>query len=184
MSNTALAPVAQLDRAPGFEPGCREFESLRARHLVSPSEHGRPVLLTGSALSWMFLLPSAKARPARDQRTGKVDAWRLRCQRCRHLLRKVCLRLFEKQAWHPFIGECCRKRETQRGFGGCGRVILRMAGLQGLFLILHQLVTSAGESQVCPSGAPAACATHRPSPCRPDSTRAAWQNAVAAAVSS
>ncbi len=23
-------PVAQLDRAPGFEPGCREFESLRA----------------------------------------------------------------------------------------------------------------------------------------------------------
>jgi hypothetical protein len=26
------APVAQLDRAPGFEPGGREFESLRARH--------------------------------------------------------------------------------------------------------------------------------------------------------
>ena len=25
------APVAQLDRVPGFEPGCREFESLRAR---------------------------------------------------------------------------------------------------------------------------------------------------------
>ena len=24
--------VAQLDRAPGFEPGCREFESLRAGH--------------------------------------------------------------------------------------------------------------------------------------------------------
>ena len=27
------APVAQLDRVPGFEPGGREFESLRARHL-------------------------------------------------------------------------------------------------------------------------------------------------------
>ena len=26
------APVAQLDRAPGYEPGGREFESLRARH--------------------------------------------------------------------------------------------------------------------------------------------------------
>ncbi len=26
------APVAQLDRAPDFESGCREFESLRARH--------------------------------------------------------------------------------------------------------------------------------------------------------
>ena len=29
---TADAPVAQLDRVSGFEPGGREFESLRARH--------------------------------------------------------------------------------------------------------------------------------------------------------
>ena len=29
------APVAQLDRAPDFESGCREFESLRARHSLS-----------------------------------------------------------------------------------------------------------------------------------------------------
>lgn len=29
------APVAQLDRVPGFEPGCREFESLRARQFVN-----------------------------------------------------------------------------------------------------------------------------------------------------
>ncbi len=29
-------PIAQLDRAPGFEPGCREFESLWAGHF-SPS---------------------------------------------------------------------------------------------------------------------------------------------------
>ena len=27
------APVAQLDRVPGYEPGGREFESLRARIL-------------------------------------------------------------------------------------------------------------------------------------------------------
>ena len=27
----SFAPVAQLDRVPGFEPGGREFESLRAR---------------------------------------------------------------------------------------------------------------------------------------------------------
>ena len=27
------APVAQLDRAPGFEPGGRRFESVRARHI-------------------------------------------------------------------------------------------------------------------------------------------------------
>ena len=35
MGNLSFAPppVAQLDRAPGFEPGCREFESLRAGHI-------------------------------------------------------------------------------------------------------------------------------------------------------
>ena len=29
----AYAPVAQLDRVPGYEPGGREFESLRARQI-------------------------------------------------------------------------------------------------------------------------------------------------------
>jgi hypothetical protein len=29
-----FAPVAQLDRAPGYEPGGRGFESLRAHHLI------------------------------------------------------------------------------------------------------------------------------------------------------
>jgi hypothetical protein len=31
-----IAPVAQLDRASGFEPEGREFESLRARHVYWP----------------------------------------------------------------------------------------------------------------------------------------------------
>jgi hypothetical protein len=30
ISSTSYAPVAQLDRVPGFEPGGRGFESLRA----------------------------------------------------------------------------------------------------------------------------------------------------------
>ena len=30
------APVAQLDRVPGYEPGGREFESLRARQTIAP----------------------------------------------------------------------------------------------------------------------------------------------------
>ena len=34
--NMHLAPVAQLDRVSGFEPGGREFESLRARILKIP----------------------------------------------------------------------------------------------------------------------------------------------------
>ena len=29
------APVAQLDRAPDYESGGQEFESLRVRHLIS-----------------------------------------------------------------------------------------------------------------------------------------------------
>jgi hypothetical protein len=36
-ATTIDAPVAQLDRVPGYEPGGREFESLRARHI----EQGR-----------------------------------------------------------------------------------------------------------------------------------------------
>jgi hypothetical protein len=32
LSLRQIAPVAQLDRVPGYEPGGREFESLRARH--------------------------------------------------------------------------------------------------------------------------------------------------------
>ena len=31
--NIAHAPVAQLDRVPGYEPGGQEFESSRARQL-------------------------------------------------------------------------------------------------------------------------------------------------------
>ena len=43
MSFLDQAPVAQLDRAPGYEPGGREFESLRARQLIknlSPAIEG------------------------------------------------------------------------------------------------------------------------------------------------
>ena len=34
VQSAAAAPVAQLDRASGFEPEGREFESLRARHPI------------------------------------------------------------------------------------------------------------------------------------------------------
>src|SRR5690606_12765702 len=36
ISLLSSAPVAQLDRVPGYEPGGREFESLRARHYSRP----------------------------------------------------------------------------------------------------------------------------------------------------
>ncbi len=37
------APVAQLDRASGFEPEGREFESLRARHKELKVQFHRPL---------------------------------------------------------------------------------------------------------------------------------------------
>src|SRR5438552_9692710 len=36
--NSVSAPVAQLDRASGYEPEGREFESPRARHLIELSK--------------------------------------------------------------------------------------------------------------------------------------------------
>ena len=35
-----FAPVAQLDRVPGYEPGGREFESLRARQFTIANSVG------------------------------------------------------------------------------------------------------------------------------------------------
>jgi EAL domain-containing protein (putative c-di-GMP-specific phosphodiesterase class I) len=47
LSCDAHAPVAQLDRAPDYESGGQEFESLRARHLLciaSFSLHYQPIV--------------------------------------------------------------------------------------------------------------------------------------------
>ena len=46
------APVAQLDRVPGYEPGGREFESLRARHLLIRNDF--QALLAGEIDSLLF----------------------------------------------------------------------------------------------------------------------------------
>ena len=57
--------VAQLDRAPGFEPGCREFESLRAGHLF---QDGSIKSISYSFHSWRSLVSVAPlARAFLDQ---------------------------------------------------------------------------------------------------------------------
>ena len=38
----SYAPIAQLDRVPGFEPGGREFESLWARQFIKHLRHFWP----------------------------------------------------------------------------------------------------------------------------------------------
>ena len=52
------APLAQLDRASGYEPEGREFESLRARHnfnSVRASETGCPLLIVRELCGLYFL---------------------------------------------------------------------------------------------------------------------------------
>jgi hypothetical protein len=44
------APVAQLDRVPGYEPGGREFESLRARQNDKGSRQGPFFVVEGLGL--------------------------------------------------------------------------------------------------------------------------------------
>ena len=45
------APVAQLDRAPGFEPVGRGFKSLRARHITRIDSRQAPVAQLDRALA-------------------------------------------------------------------------------------------------------------------------------------
>ena len=47
----SYAPVAQLDRVPGYELGGREFESLRARHITKSS---LVTLLTTAGLTSIY----------------------------------------------------------------------------------------------------------------------------------
>ena len=63
------APVAQLDRVPGYEPGGREFESLRARH---------PKINT----------PPKTKKPTKAQSHQK-DSWRDSNERVRKKCRKA-----------------------------------------------------------------------------------------------
>jgi hypothetical protein len=57
------APLAQLDRAPGFEPGGRGFESCEARHLMfAQRDHGK----RSSFIPTILLASGAPARAAKS----------------------------------------------------------------------------------------------------------------------
>ena len=55
------APVAQLDRVPGYELGGREFESLRARQIKKPANAGFFICVQGG-----FELPKAIRQNRQD----------------------------------------------------------------------------------------------------------------------
>jgi hypothetical protein len=72
----ANAPVAQLDRAPGYEPGGREFESLRAHQFtLSKSSIGSQRSAHGQG-DELGLREGCIRRPF-DQR---LQFWRQRCE--------------------------------------------------------------------------------------------------------
>ena len=78
---TTNAPVAQLDRVPGYEPGGREFESLRARHFAPD----KMVLISGKMVRDLSLgcalTSSLRSLDARMQIVNKH--WRLRVRAVR-----------------------------------------------------------------------------------------------------
>ena len=53
------APVAQLDRVPGYELGGRRFESFRARHLQAINQPVKAHCLTGF---FMFSVKSCRGK--------------------------------------------------------------------------------------------------------------------------
>jgi hypothetical protein len=65
------APVAQLDRASGYEPEGREFESLRARHFPNKTTVESSHRMTGSALLWLYRARCAIRRPFVRGRHGE-----------------------------------------------------------------------------------------------------------------
>src|SRR5688572_14658763 len=58
------APVAQLDRVPGYEPGGREFESLRARQNTKPAQ-------AGFLFDWRGSSSRRTNKPVRQNRRGR-----------------------------------------------------------------------------------------------------------------
>jgi hypothetical protein len=59
------APLAQLDRASGYEPEGREFESLRARHF--PPVFTRPPEILKFFVSWLARVDFTAVLPLADQ---------------------------------------------------------------------------------------------------------------------
>jgi hypothetical protein len=103
------APVAQLDRVPGYEPGGREFESLRARHQIknlrgaqcSVALFGTKMLPLATIITAATFSPASSGDSTLSRRTQSRTSW---------LLRWVVVEVFHVRT--PFF--CDRSRMDPR----------------------------------------------------------------------
>lgn len=77
------APVAQLDRAPDYESGGQEFESLRARHFILQFSDSSPICAEscGSRMD-----AARRASAVRGRSLRRPDSWPLRAASARVVL--------------------------------------------------------------------------------------------------
>src|SRR6476659_5563957 len=75
LHNSASAPVAQLDRAPGYELGGRRFESFRAR------QTGKPAI---TRRLFCFLARARRHGQVPARRNSPVDNLHAAPRRCNH----------------------------------------------------------------------------------------------------
>jgi hypothetical protein len=111
-----LAPVAQLDRVPGYELGGRRFESFRARHIRAAASFGKPLPFPGSA-SCIDGRARAMARSSTPKppiaRTGVAAYHRSTVlPRIRGSARRLPRRGIAQPGRAPALGAGCREFES------------------------------------------------------------------------
>src|SRR5690625_6187914 len=75
--STLQAPVAQLDRVPGYEPGGRGFESLRARQAAEGPDDFHPALRFFALLFFLYERACARCPGGVILPPGRSPAGRL-----------------------------------------------------------------------------------------------------------
>jgi hypothetical protein len=146
---TGNAPVAQLDRAPDYESGGQEFESLRARHRLA----------TSSLTTWFAIAVGGRAeRPARrSDGEGRSAA-----QRDRSLAARVLRRLRQRIGIARALAAEPELMACDKGFGArrLGRGAAGEAGHQRKRCVVASPPATDAGAGVRTRRPPADCAGH------------------------
>ena len=101
--STECAPVAQLDRVPGYEPGGRRFESFRARHFKTMK-----FVLIKLLIAVFLICPASSLLSASEHHTGTETQSESSGVYVKHLQQMIseqnnAIALYEKQSDKPKI---------------------------------------------------------------------------------